>query len=216
LASAGSSTNLILDSTISGNTATSDDGGIGLGNSATFPFDNLLTVENSTFTNNHATSGRGGGIGRAFGAGIVSVESTIASGNSAAAGGPDLFSMGAVNATTSLIGTIAGITTFNPDAITTLNLGKAPMLRPLAFNGGPTQTHALLPGSPAINNGANPTLLTHDQRGTGFIRSVGIGPDIGAFEVQSPPKVTSVSINGGAVQRSRVTSVAVTFDSLVS
>ncbi len=67
-----------------------------------------------------------------------------------------------------------------------------PMLGPLADNGGPTFTHALLPGSPAIDHGKSFGLTT-DQRG--FSRLVddacianaagGDGSDIGAFEVQS-------------------------------
>ncbi|MBK8022877.1 MAG: hypothetical protein IPK19_15960 [Chloroflexi bacterium] len=69
-----------------------------------------------------------------------------------------------------------------------------PMLAPLANNGGPTQTHALLPGSPAINHADDAyiteedriTTLTIDQRGAGFPRNVGGLPDIGAYEVQCP------------------------------
>ena len=81
---------------------------------------------------------------------------------------------------------------------------------PLAFNGGPTQTRALMAGSPAINNGSNPAMLAFDQRGN--TRSVG-QTDIGAFEVQAAPaKVASVVINGGDAQRSMVTKVQVNFN----
>jgi CSLREA domain-containing protein len=73
-------------------------------------------------------------------------------------------------------------------------------LAPLANYGGPTQTHALLPGSPALDAGDNcvfdatcsPALgfpLTTDQRGTGFSRRADSADadivetvDIGAFE----------------------------------
>jgi hypothetical protein len=65
----------------------------------------------------------------------------------------------------------------------------APLLGPLANNGGPTRTHALLAGSPAVNAGSpsfNPTTytppLTTDQRGTGFPRVMGGRIDAGAFE----------------------------------
>ena len=55
-----------------------------------------------------------------------------------------------------------------------------PILGPLASNGGPTQTHALPIGSPAIDAG-NPTgAPATDQRGL----PRGNLPDIGAFEVQ--------------------------------
>src|SRR5205823_7537582 len=72
-------------------------------------------------------------------------------------------------------------------------------------NGGPTQTIALLPGSPALDHGNNAlavdslgNLLTYDQRGTGFIRTFNGTVDIGAFEVQvptQPPTITSASAN---------------------
>lgn len=61
-----------------------------------------------------------------------------------------------------------------------------PLLAPLASNGGATQTHALLDGSPAIDTGNNSALLDFDQRGGGYPRVVGVGTDIGAFEVQPP------------------------------
>ncbi|MEP7011816.1 MAG: right-handed parallel beta-helix repeat-containing protein [Acidobacteriota bacterium] len=54
----------------------------------------------------------------------------------------------------------------------------------LGPNGGSTWTIPLLAASPAINAGSSPGSLTTDQRGPGFARSVGLGTDIGAFEVQ--------------------------------
>jgi hypothetical protein len=62
-----------------------------------------------------------------------------------------------------------------------------PMLGPLQDNGGPTFTHALLPGSPAIDAG-DPNFTPpplYDQRGPGFDRVVNGRLDIGSFEVQS-------------------------------
>lgn len=56
-----------------------------------------------------------------------------------------------------------------------------PKLEPLANNGGPTLTQALLPDSPAINAGACvPGSPPTDQRGGA--RIVGVACDIGAFE----------------------------------
>jgi predicted outer membrane repeat protein len=73
------------------------------------------------------------------------------------------------------------------------------MLGPLANNGGPTQTHALLAGSPAIDHrgyneycDTNPGTSTRDQRG--FFRPVdgdavaGAVCDIGAYEFGSVPR----------------------------
>ena len=66
-------------------------------------------------------------------------------------------------------------------------INTAPSLGPLQDNGGPTLTHALLPGSPAIDAG-DPNFTPppdHDQRGTGFPRVFNNRVDIGAFEVQT-------------------------------
>ena len=79
-------------------------------------------------------------------------------------------------------------------------VGVNPLLGPLQNNGGPTMTHALLPGSPAINSGDNCVLtasgcgdgnlaLPTDQRGMARNGIV----DIGAFELQA---ATEVSVSG--------------------
>jgi hypothetical protein len=66
-------------------------------------------------------------------------------------------------------------------------LNVNPLLGPLQNNGGPTQTMALLPGSPAINAGDPTDAPAYDQRGPGFPRLVNGHIDIGAFEVQPDP-----------------------------
>ena len=63
-------------------------------------------------------------------------------------------------------------------------LGGDPLLAPLADNGGATLTHALLPGSPALDTGNNLAGLTTDQRGAGYVRTSGVATDIGAIESQ--------------------------------
>jgi N-acetylneuraminic acid mutarotase len=63
-----------------------------------------------------------------------------------------------------------------------------PLLGRLQNNGGPTFTHALLPGSPAIDTG-DPNFTpppSFDQRGPGFDRVVNGRIDKGSFEVQGP------------------------------
>src|SRR5262249_29043734 len=57
-----------------------------------------------------------------------------------------------------------------------------PMLAPLADNGGHNETHALLPGSPAIDAGNSNFALPWDGRWHWFPRVNGPAPDIGAFE----------------------------------
>ena len=78
-----------------------------------------------------------------------------------------------------------------------------PLLGPLADNGGPTMTHALLPGSPAIDAGnnalavdANGNPLTNDQRAAGFDRIFGGTVDIGAFEFET---ILRGDVNGDGV-----------------
>lgn len=64
----------------------------------------------------------------------------------------------------------------------------APGLGPLADNGGPTQTMALLPGSTAVDHVPTPCGTTPDQRGVA--RPQGAGCDAGAYEL-APPNVTA-------------------------
>ena len=77
----------------------------------------------------------------------------------------------------------AGDDPLTPDNETYLDgtndrINTDPLIGPLALNGGLTQTHALLPGSPAINQGNSS--LTTDQRGVA--RPQGRANDIGAYE----------------------------------
>jgi hypothetical protein len=76
-----------------------------------------------------------------------------------------------------------------------------PLLDPLADNGGPTLTHALRSGSPAVNAGSNTAVedLDQDQRGPGFARVAGLLAgriaDIGAFELQPSVPVIACPSN---------------------
>jgi hypothetical protein len=77
-------------------------------------------------------------------------------------------------------------------------INTEPLLGPLQDNGGPTFTHALLPGSPAIDAG-DPSFTPppfYDQRGPNFNRVVNGRIDIGSFEVQ-PPTGTATSAPTG-------------------
>ncbi|MFI5455748.1 MAG: choice-of-anchor Q domain-containing protein [Isosphaerales bacterium] len=89
----------------------------------------------------------------------------------------------------------------------------------LQNNGGPTQTIALLAGSPAIDAGSNalavdPTTgepLANDQRGPGFPRIVNGTVDIGAFEYHIPLTLTSIA-SVASPRNTPVSSLEVTFD----
>jgi len=205
----------IRNSTISGNTSTLDGGGIWL-----YYVTGTLVVQNTTIAKNTAL-GVGGGIAANSKYPLVSLESSIVSLNVNGAA-PDIshpaMAPGAVTAKNSSIFSNIGFV-LNPASVGNRPFFEDPMLLPLANYGGPTQTHALKVGSPVVNKGSNPLpLLSFDQRGSGFLRVVGAAPDMGAYEIQPPPCVVgnTVIINGGDVQRSRVTKVEVHFDQVVT
>ena len=73
-----------------------------------------------------------------------------------------------------------------------------PMLGALKDNGGPTFTHALLPGSPAFDAG-DPSFVgppVFDQRDTEYERIHGGAIDIGAYEAQTPPMEADLNLDG--------------------
>jgi hypothetical protein len=73
-----------------------------------------------------------------------------------------------------------------------------PRLAPLADNGGPTLTMALLTGSPAIDAGDTSAAPTTDQRG--FPRPGGLAADIGAYELCYPPILLISAPQAGAIR----------------
>ena len=191
----GGGTVTVTNSTISGNTARFDGGG----GVASFG-SGTVTVTNSTISGNSA--GFGGGGVASYGYGTVTVTRTLVAGNIAPTG-PEVFndviSGGTVlandhnlfgfNGNSGVVGFTPGPTDIVPAA--GVQLGNI-LNTVLAFNGGPTQTHALVPGSPAIDRGGpactdtNGNPLLTDQRGKPrAIDGNGDGIarcDIGAFE----------------------------------
>jgi hypothetical protein len=89
-------------------------------------------------------------------------------------------------------------------------VGKEPMLGPLADNGGQTDTLALLSGSPAIDRGTAcpPT----DQRGVA--RPQGAACDVGAFELVPAIATPSNEFKFGRLKRNKVKGTAVLFVTL--
>ena len=172
----------ITDSTISGNTTTSGAGGI-FSNSSFLT--STVTLTNVTISENRAQTS-GGGV---FSSGVVNtiVGNTIIAGNTADTS-PDVSGTFTSNGN-NLIGDGTGSTGFSAvtnDQVGTTGSPIVPLLGPLMNNGGPTETMALLSGSPAIDAGKNSlNTNTYDQRGNPFLRVVGGVIDIGAFEVQA-------------------------------
>jgi CSLREA domain-containing protein len=70
-----------------------------------------------------------------------------------------------------------------------------PLLGQLRDNGGPTPTHALLPGSPAIDQGDSSYCPISDQRGA--VRPSGAGCDIGAYENDTPVVIQDFALGSG-------------------
>jgi hypothetical protein len=170
-------------------------GGVGLGGGITVA-SGALDLTNSTVALNIAQASSGGlggsgnppghpgtgqpGQGGGFrnGGGSVHALNTLFDDNSATSA-PD-FSGTLTSQGHNLIGDSSGGTGY---ADTDL-LDVDPLLGPLQDNGGPTQTMALLAGSPAIDAGDNTNAPDWDQRGEGFPRIVNGIIDIGAFEYQ--------------------------------
>jgi CSLREA domain-containing protein len=186
----------IINSTVSGNSIAAGQAGGGICTSGASA---QTTVQNSTVTANSAPSFAAGIFNSDAGA-VTNIASSIVAGNIAPSM-PDIWlaSGSVVSAGFNLIGSSAD--TGEPVAYHAADiLDTPPMLGPLQDNGGPTLTHRLLGGSPAIDRGNSFGLLT-DQRG--FARIVDIlsipnaadGADIGAFESLGPT-AASVSIAG--------------------
>ena len=156
----------VINSTLSGNQASGRGGGIY--NSS----DSVVNLIDSTLSNNQATDG-GGGIANATDA-TLTLNNTIVANS---VNGDCLLTGGTINANHTLIE--EGLTCVNGS--NSDNLSGDPNLGPLQNNGGPTQTRALLAGSPAID--AGDTSQATDQRGQP--RPFGLADDIGAFELQT-------------------------------
>jgi len=176
----------VYSSTISGNTANAGGGGI----YTVKPVNGFQEIRHSTITENKAATG--GGLAVGPGTHPVVLYSTIVAQNDDQVSGSDDIA-GKVEASYSLVGDSTGAT-INDLVGNLLGTSASPidaLLGPLSANGGPTLTHALLIGSPAIDAG-DPTTFpgSYDQRGYPFERvengrGTGRQVDIGAYEVQT-------------------------------
>ncbi len=200
-----SGTLVLCNSTLSGNVAGGGAGGNVPHGGGIFNRIGSVTLNNSTITANvvpGAFPQDGGGLFNSAGV-VEAVKNTILAGNSATVdifNGPqgDVFSGGFnfFGFTNGIIMSAQG-DRFNFTA-------SQLVLGPLQNNGGPTFTHALLCGSPAINAGGGSGCDSTDQRG--FSRIVGGTIDIGSYEfsnvvptVTCPSPTSAVAVGGAAI-----------------
>ncbi|MEM8641166.1 MAG: CHAT domain-containing protein [Cyanobacteria bacterium P01_G01_bin.54] len=179
----------LTNSTVSGNSANGNGGGIA---SDTAVPTRIVTLTNSTIAFNTA-SGNGGGLYVQNGL-ANPIANTIIANNIAIGTGPDIFAdLSSSTVQHSLLTHTVGISGLALNHGVNGNIiGQDPRLAPLAHNGGPTQTHALLSGSPAIDAGDNRSVTVRfDQRG--FARLGNGIVDIGAYEVESASTVISLT-----------------------
>jgi hypothetical protein len=204
----------LTNSTVSGNQATGgyENWGGGISNDAYDGGVATMTITNSTISGNQVTSdyeNYGGGIGNYDDATLTLTHSTVSDNQ---VSGGTLNEGGGIDndATVTLISSIVANSTsgdcFGPISSGGYNLdsdgscglagpgdqsGVNPLLGPLQDNGGPTNTHALLFSSPAIDqitigtNGCGTTITT-DQRGVDRPLPPGGDCDIGAYEFGYP------------------------------
>jgi hypothetical protein len=201
----------VSNSTLSGNSATYAAGGIA--NTGTLTVSNSTLSSNSapsgggiynsgrhsvTLTSVTVTANRtadpaydGGGLYVFPGSSVPVLHNTLIAGNFKGAAGTtrdDVFGRLDPNGDYNLIGDGTGMTGLsngvNGNLVGSAGSPIDPLLGPLQDYGGPTLTHALMPGSPAIDAGNNAYATDWDQRGEGFPRIVNGVIDIGAFEYQ--------------------------------
>ncbi len=200
----GSNTLNVINSTLTSNVALGRGGAIfNLSSDAT------INITQSTISHNAAVGG-GGGVSSTNGALVKFLNTIIAENGSS--NGPNLLgafvSLGHnfVSGIDGSSGFTAGTNNPNGDLVGSLSTPVFAVLGPLQNNGGPTQTRALLPGSPAIDAGDNcvvaggclTTPFTIDQRGVS--RQVNSTVDMGAFESRE----FTFSITSGTPQSTAV------------
>jgi hypothetical protein len=159
----------LVNTTLSGNGGSMSAGGI-------FSNGGPISLTNVTIAGNN-TGGGGGGIYHTSVATSLVARNTIVAGNTAA---------DAPTSNCNIVGPGVSSAGHNLESTNRCGFGSAgdqvntdPKIGPLANNGGQTDTHALLAGSPAINAGDNSGCPATDQRGV----ARNGGCDIGAFEI---------------------------------
>ncbi len=154
----------VTNSTISGNIAESSGGGIRYGDSGS------VVLESTTLSNNRAANG--GGI--AGGTGSLTIVNTLVAANPV---GGNCSVLGTVDSLGHNLADDGTCRLTGPSDLTVVNA----RIGPLQNYGGPTKTHGLREGSPAIDAGDDASAPPDDQRGVA--RPLGAASDIGSYEV---------------------------------
>jgi hypothetical protein len=191
-------TMVVRNTTLSGNAAYNGNVTGSAWGGTIYVLNGTITINHGTITNSTATAGRGvyvfaDGINNTASAvidhtiiGQADFEPGVSELIVSSDNGGSVSSSGTYNLVRKELG-------FEGSVVSTAD----PQVGPLEYNGGPTRTHALLPGSPAIDAG-DPAAVGgvgsvpwFDQRGSGFARVEdgngvdGSCIDLGALEVQS-------------------------------
>ncbi len=175
----------IVNTTINGNSATDVGGGI--------TTNGAVTLQNDTLADNSAANdSTSGGAGlNAFGSGTYQFVNTLFQNNRAT--GSNASSSCGCSGSSCKSGVLVSLGHNLSDDATCALSGAADQpntsagLQALAANGGPTETRALLSGSPAVDAGDNANCPNTDQRGSmrpadGNLKNTEVC-DIGAFEL---------------------------------
>ena len=186
----------IANSTLSGNSAGTNGGGI-------YAEGPLVDISNSTLSGNSAKTSGGAIFNNT--SGYVRIDNSTLSGNSAASGG-GIYTVSGIDVSNTILNAgVSGENIFNNGGTVTSygynlssddgggfltgpgdQINTDPLLGPLQHNGGPTLTHLPSRGSPAIDAG-DPNFMSppsHDQRGPCFRRVFGPRIDVGSVETQ--------------------------------
>jgi hypothetical protein len=185
-----SGTLTVSNCTLSGNSTTYDGGAIG-------SFSDTVVVFDCTLSANVAQES-GGALYSFSPSAIFFLLNSIVAGNTSPSG-PDISGFVDSSSSYSLVGDGTGATGIsngvNHNQVGTTANPIDPLLTPLGWYGGPTQTFALLPGSPARQAGNPAYAGGYDQRGQ---LAAFPGPiDIGAFQTQTNPFLVTTLTDPG-------------------
>ncbi len=209
----------LINSTLSGNNAQASGGGLvnTVDINQTFTIVRATaTIKNSTITKNTAGTELASGVANV---GDLTVSNSIIAGNTNNDDIRNQFSVNPIQGITTsngnnLIGNGDGSSFTNGNNGDIVGTSANPIdakLGNLQNNGGLTQTHALLSGSPAINAGSNSNIaqdtfdidgdsntteIPFEQRGVGFERIIDTTVDIGAYEIVSVVEVSATTADG--------------------